>query len=201
MIKTPEIIIQDIFGKKSEFTISEMRVAMLAWGNQFRWIKTTTGEFLQFDDQDYEVLRSQSLFFMVDRGHVCASWTTKNGKKTASPVAKLLLDLEGTVIIRYRDNNPFNLRRENIDTMDHQKAHFGQKKPSGKTSMYKGVSWSKFAKKWGASIKINYQKIHLGYFHEELDAAKEYNRAAIEKFGSEFAKLNVIPESPNTPPK
>lgn len=195
MIKTPESVVKDLYGSKESFSFVEAIGLMKYHAHQYRWIKTTTGELLEFDDQDYELLRRQALFFVADRNQVCAVWTTVKGKRTAAPVAKLLLDLEGSVIIRYRDNNPFNLRRENIDTMNHQKAHFKQKKPAGKSSIYKGVSWSKFAKKWCAHIKFNYKKIHLGYFHEELDAAREYNRAAIEKFGADFANLNDVPNT------
>lgn len=127
-----------------------------------------------------------------------ALWYSKEGKRTVAPVAKLLMQAEGKAIINFKDKNPLNLRRSNIELINHQKAHFKQKKQktangATPTSIYKGVSWSKFAKKWSASIKINYAKKHLGYFAIEEEAAKAYNEAAIEFFGKEYSELNVLP--------
>lgn len=56
------------------------------------------------------------------------------------------------------------------------------------TSQYKGVSWSKHANKGEAYLTIN-SKQHLGYFTVEKDAARAYDRAALQCFG-EYAKLN-----------
>lgn len=199
MIKSPESVIKDLYGSKDSFSLTEAIGLMKYHAHQYRWIKTTTGELIEFDDQDYEVLRYQGIFWSPDRNHVMVTWKSQSGKKTAAPVAKLMMGVEGKSIIHYKDKNPFNLRRDNIILIDHQTAHFKQQKQrshngNNPTSVYKGVSWNKFAKKWSASIKANYKKIHLGYFHQEIDAAREYNRAAIEYFGSEYSKLNVLPE-------
>ena len=59
------------------------------------------------------------------------------------------------------------------------------------SSKYKGVYWNTGCNKWLAKIGVNRRRIHLGVFENEKDAAKAYNKAAIEYFG-EFAKLNVI---------
>lgn len=61
----------------------------------------------------------------------------------------------------------------------------------GGTSKYKGVSWHRRKGKWTAQIKVNYKKIHLGYFTDERDAAIVYNKKAIELFG-EFARINEL---------
>ena len=43
-----------------------------------------------------------------------------------------------------------------------------------RTSNYVGVCWYKTYSKWRANIVVNYKKIHLGYFENELDAHKAY---------------------------
>ena len=58
-----------------------------------------------------------------------------------------------------------------------------------KSSIYYGVSFNKTANKWTAQIRYNGQRIHLGYFTNESDATRAYDRKAIELFGV-FAKLN-----------
>ena len=59
------------------------------------------------------------------------------------------------------------------------------------SSIYKGVSWNKQRCKWEASINFQGKKFHLGYFINEIETAKAYNKAAIESFG-EFALLNDV---------
>lgn len=60
-----------------------------------------------------------------------------------------------------------------------------------KTSKYKGVCWDANRKKWMASIKVSRKFKYLGRFDVEEDAAKAYNKAALEIFG-EFANINEI---------
>lgn len=59
------------------------------------------------------------------------------------------------------------------------------------TSVFKGVSWNLNAKKWTAKIKKDGKGKHLGYYTDEGDAARAYNKAAIELFG-EYAHLNDL---------
>lgn len=86
------------------------------------------------------------------------------------------------------DNRIENLRdaithTNNLGNQSVQKRH--------KTSIYKGVCWDSNREKWMASIKISRKFKYLGRFSSEDEAAKAYNRAAIEIFG-EFANINKI---------
>lgn len=58
-------------------------------------------------------------------------------------------------------------------------------------SGYKGFSWNKKYSKWEAYMTKNYKHIFLGYFDDKKEAARAYNKAALEHFG-EFSKLNII---------
>ncbi len=57
------------------------------------------------------------------------------------------------------------------------------------TSGYKGVSLFGRDSKWKAQIQVDGKKRHLGYFDDKIEAAKAYDRAALELHG-EFAVLN-----------
>lgn len=59
------------------------------------------------------------------------------------------------------------------------------------SSKYKGVYFYKPLNKWNAQIEINSKKIHLGYYQNEVEAAKAYNLAALLYHG-EFALLNTV---------
>lgn len=60
------------------------------------------------------------------------------------------------------------------------------------SSIYKGVCWSKHHKKWAVQINDRKTSIHLGYFDDEIEAAKVYDAAA-KKYHKEFACLNFPP--------
>jgi len=60
------------------------------------------------------------------------------------------------------------------------------------SSKYKGVSQDKRTGKWIAYI-FNYKKYHLGVFINENDAARAYNKKALELFG-EYAFINNVLE-------
>ncbi len=59
-------------------------------------------------------------------------------------------------------------------------------------SGYRGVSFNTRRQKWHAQIKINGKQTYIGGFDCVIDAAKAYNKAAVEHFG-EFAYLNEVP--------
>ena len=58
-----------------------------------------------------------------------------------------------------------------------------------KSSKYKGLSWRKQRKKWAVTICYKRKNIIVGYFEDEKQAAKAYDKAA-KKYHGEFASLN-----------
>lgn len=61
-----------------------------------------------------------------------------------------------------------------------------KKKPS---SSFKGVSYHIVQNKWIAHICIHGKLLHIGYFKNEEDAARAYDKKAIELFG-DFSCVN-----------
>ncbi|OLE10689.1 MAG: hypothetical protein AUG89_11540 [Acidobacteria bacterium 13_1_20CM_4_56_7] len=86
------------------------------------------------------------------------------------------------------DGNPLNNQRANLRQANRYQN--GQNRKVQKhSSRFKGVSFWKSVGKWVASINVNGKKRHLGYFKDETDAAKRYDRAAELNFGV-FARTN-----------
>jgi hypothetical protein len=56
-------------------------------------------------------------------------------------------------------------------------------------SQYKGVSWNVSSKRWYAGLTHQGEKIRLGLFEDEFDAAFAYDREARRRFGL-YARLN-----------
>jgi hypothetical protein len=59
-----------------------------------------------------------------------------------------------------------------------------------KTSPYKGVFWDKQAKRWKMQIGHN-KLLHVSFFDDPTQAAREYNQLAVKLHGSK-AKLNTL---------
>lgn len=90
--------------------------------------------------------------------------------------------INGDTLDNRRTNLRLSTKRENCRNM-------GKTRREGTTSEYKGVYWHKLRNKWVASIRVDGKLLFLGYYKDEKQAAKEYDKAALKYF-QEFAKLN-----------
>ena len=88
------------------------------------------------------------------------------------------------------DRNGLNNCRSNLRPDPKRRNNANQGIRSDNTSGYKGVTWHKRGGKWQAQIQVNGKRRHLGLFVDEIEAAKAYDRAALEAFG-EFAVPNA----------
>jgi hypothetical protein len=106
-------------------------------------------------------------------------------------VANAFLPKNNTMnIVDHVDGNKQNNNASNLRWCTSSQNHMNTKKTKkGKSSKYKGVSYSKSRNKWEACIRINKKTIHLGRFSTEEEAGKAYDEKAKELFG-EYAKLN-----------
>jgi hypothetical protein len=69
------------------------------------------------------------------------------------------------------------------------------KRTNAKTSRYKGVSWCANAYRWRVQLHRAGRPINGGFFLDETEAARQYDRLAVRLYG-EFAKLNFAAGSP-----
>jgi len=86
------------------------------------------------------------------------------------------------------EQNGIKNKRSNLRTCTSTQNTANQRKRKG-SSNFKGVSWYKREQKWRAGIGYKGKDFHLGYFNDELEAAKAYDKAAKDLWG-EFANLN-----------
>ena len=101
---------------------------------------------------------------------------------------------EGYKYVDHRDHNKKNNIRTNLTwctNKDNQGNRLKQASPT--TSRFKGVYWNKSSCKWHSRIMIKRKYKHLGYFTDEIEAAKKYDEYAKIVF-KQFALLNFPEE-------
>jgi hypothetical protein len=96
-------------------------------------------------------------------------------------------------MVDHHDHNKLNNCRSNLHTCTRQENQRNVCKRAGSSSQFKGVGYSKKNHKWSAELVVDGIKIWLGYFTDEIEAARAYDRKAVELFG-EFANLNFPEE-------
>lgn len=119
-----------------------------------------------------------------------ANVTLPDGTKTTIAMHRLIMNANKGIKIDHRNNNTLDNRKHNLRLATNYQNQQNRSKQFG-TSRFKGVTWHKVCGKWEAQIQTNKNKIHLGTFLNEKDAATAYNEAANKYFG-EFAHLNII---------
>ena len=82
------------------------------------------------------------------------------------------------------DNRRSNLR---VCTLSENARNTHSRK--GSSSPYLGVSWASRDSKWRTQISLNGRKINVGYFDDEMAAARAYDAAARKHF-REYANPN-----------
>lgn len=154
-------------------------------------IPLTQGKFAIVDDEDYEWLNQWK--WCADKiGKTYYAVRTINhklGKQMILMHRQILRLTKGDgKLTDHRNHNGLNNRKCNLRICTHNQNHQNRRKPRT-LNRYKGVSWHKPSKRWCAHIIHNKKYIHLGYFDNEIKAAKTYDKKAKELFG-EFACLN-----------
>jgi len=157
---------------------------------ELKGILLSDGRITWVDASDYDWLRQWKWHTTKSTNTIYASRNinSNNGRKTLL-MHRLILGLMSDTECDHIDGNGLNNRRSNLRPCSHQQNAFNAKIYRKTSSEFRGVSWRKGTDKWAAYIKFNGQQIHLGFFADEVDAARAYNGAAMKYFGV-FAHLN-----------
>lgn len=150
-------------------------------------IYLSRGKFALVDDEDYPVV-SQYKWSYDKNGYVVRK-VVKSKRQKKVMLHRFLLDAPDGMDVDHVNKHKLDNRRRNLRlaTRSQNNANSGPK--PGSSSIYKGVSWSKRDQRWYSGICIDGQRIHLGTFRNDIDAAKAYDKAAHAAWG-EFAFLN-----------
>jgi hypothetical protein len=152
------------------------------------------------DDEDFEELIKYHWFVSIENKHMYALSTSFPKLKNPVPMHRFILKLTDlNVFVDHINRDGLDNRKENLRIANKQQNAINCGPYKNNKTGYKGVRIRKDKYKDTiyfriiASIKFNGKHIHIGYFKNLEDAAKEYDKKAIELFG-EFAYLNFPEE-------
>ena len=156
-----------------------------------RRIPLTRGKFAIVDGEDYYRL-SKLNWFAINSNRTFYAARAHKGKTVK--MHREIMGGPGHLVVDHIDRNGLNNRKSNLRVCTNAQ-NIRNAGPRGKgLSKYKGVSRHTRGKKWTAVIQLNNKTHYLGYFENEIDAAKAYDEKASQLHG-QFACLNFPPEA------
>ena len=162
------------------------------YGYVFRRIPLTQGKYAIVDPEDYERLNKHKWHVVWGSKTYYAVRNLRIGKKRiAIKMHREIIDPPEPLVVDHINHKGFDNRRANLRPATRAQNAMNKSiaATSSGSSKYRGVTWHKNIKKWQAHIGVNYKQIIIGYFDDEIEAAKAYDKAAKIHHG-EFAVLN-----------
>lgn len=150
-------------------------------------ISLTKGEFALVDDEDFDYLNKW-------KWHYCAFYACRSynkGRKIGMH-REILKLYNSDLDVDHIDGNPLNNQKNNLRISTRSENNMNRNKTTRKnSSKYKGLVFYPKRNKFKVTINAHKKTYFIGYFRNEIDAAKAYNTAAI-KYHGKFAKLNNV---------
>lgn len=157
-------------------------------GDGVRVIPLSGGGYAWVDVADYEWLNQY-------HWRLLNGYPSRREKNREVLMHRQIMEPPADKVVDHIDGNRCNACRANLRICTRNENQFNQRKRRNGLSRFKGVTFNKQVGKWAAHYRLNGRLHHLGYFEDEVEAARAYDYAAIQHFG-EFACVNLPREWP-----
>jgi hypothetical protein len=176
------------------FALPLLGLRLLRYGYSYRRINLGEGRYALVDQVDFYWLNK---FRWHAEGENEYIYAVRNDIKPGRKMKTVRMHREITnaprhLLVDHGNNKTLDNRRANLRLATSSQNAVNRRRRCDKSkasSKYTGVSLEKGRNKWLAYISFNGKRKHLGRFDNEIDAARAYDKAALE-FHKEFARLN-----------
>jgi len=166
----------------------------IRYGYTFRRIPLTRGKFAIVDPDDYIWLKKFKWHASKNGYTFYAKRSVYTGEKSRSKTLAMhrrIIKAPDNLLVDHINHNGLDNRKANLRlaTPAQNNRNCLIIKKRNAYSQYRGVTWSKRKKRWLVMIRFDGKRKFLGYFKDEIQAAKTYDMAA-KIYHREFAALN-----------
>jgi HNH endonuclease/AP2 domain len=138
-------------------------------------IKTTSGESVLVDDEDFDYLNQWKWHISTKR--YAGRMTKVNGKRTGMYMHRIIMNPPKGMVVDHINHNRLDNRRSNLRVCTQSFNLANQRIGKRNTSGYKGVTWDKDRKKWVAQTHKAGKHIFIGRYETLKEAIKAHKEA------------------------
>jgi hypothetical protein len=164
----------------------------IRYGYSFRRIKLTRGKYAIVDAEDFERLNRYKWHCTYYGYAKRAEYKKfeKGRRQIETYMHKMVCPAPKGMIVDHINRNSLDNRKVNLRAATQKQNVWNRKfiRKTGKTR-YNGIRWDKNREKWQVRLMINGRRESFGYYADEIEAAKAYDRVA-KKYRGEYAFLN-----------
>jgi hypothetical protein len=160
-------------------------------------IKLPKGYYAICDDEDYPYL-NRFTWLVSNKGHekgkiYALMCKQRNKKQTGIAMHELVIDLDNSDAVSFKNGNSLDVRKENLISVDKSLMlqRSIKRRIHNATSKYKGLTYRKKKDVWEVRIAKDKITHFIGSFKSERKAAQAYNIKAVELYG-ELAYQNKV---------
>ncbi len=160
-------------------------------GYAFRLIKLSKGKYAIIDPEDFDRL-SQYKWHCTNHGYAARKIPPKlrKGNEQSILMHRELCPVPDNMCVDHINRIRNDNRKSNLRPATQQQNIWNTKqKRKISNTPYTGIHFNKNRQKWQVQLTVNGKQRGFGYFTDEIEAAKEYDKAA-KKYRGEFAILN-----------
>jgi hypothetical protein len=173
------------------FTSPLLFYRLLRYSYTFRKIYLGLGQFTIVEPRDYYSIRHFKWFVHGNGSNLYAarSTLTKDLRSRIIYLHRQIMAPPAGLVVDHLNCDSLDNRRANLRVVTQAVNMRNRRKRKNTSSRYIGIWFDKKRNKWTAQIRYNGQKLWLGRFDSEIEAAKAYDEAARKYYG-EFVRLN-----------